>query len=46
MTDLVTYRLPAGPLGNMAHRLFVREQLEGIFRYRESALEKRFGPKL
>jgi len=46
MTDLVTYRMPAGPLGSMAHRLFVREQLEGIFRYRELALEKRFGPKL
>ena len=43
MTDLVTYRLPAGPLGVVAHWLFVRKQLKGIFRYRELALEKRFG---
>ena len=43
MTDLVTYKLPAGPLGTWAHGLFVRKQLEGIFTYRETALEKRFG---
>ena len=43
ITDLVTYRLPLGPLGTMAHWLFVKKQLEGIFRYRERALEKRFG---
>lgn len=43
MSDLVTYRLPAGPLGRLAHGLFVKKQLEGIFRYRELALEKRFG---
>lgn len=46
MSDLVTYSMPAGPLGKLAHRLFVKEKLEGIFRYRELALEKRFGPKL
>lgn len=44
MTDLVTYRVPAGPLGTLAHRLFIRKQLEGIFHYRKIALEKRFGP--
>ncbi len=43
MTDLVTYRLPAGPLGTLAHSLFVQKQLKGIFQYRELALEKRFG---
>ena len=43
MTDQVTYRLPGGPLGTMAHRIFVQKQLKGIFRYRELALEKRFG---
>jgi ligand-binding SRPBCC domain-containing protein len=42
MSDLVTYRMPAGPLGRMAHRIFVKKQLEEIFRYRERALEKRF----
>ena len=46
MTDLVTYRLPAGPLGTMAHRVFVKKQLDGIFRYREQALEKIFGKQL
>lgn len=43
MSDLVTYRMPAGPIGRMAHRFFVKKQLEEIFRYRERALEKRFG---
>lgn len=43
MTDLVTYRLPAGPLGDLAHGAFVRKQLEEIFRYRETALLERFG---
>jgi ligand-binding SRPBCC domain-containing protein len=43
MTDLVTYRLPLGPLGKMAHGLFVKKQLEGIFQYREQALTKLFG---
>jgi ligand-binding SRPBCC domain-containing protein len=43
MTDLVTYRLPAGPLGTLAHSLFIKNQLKGIFQYRELALEKQFG---
>ena len=46
MTDLVTYRLPAGPLGRMAQGAFVKKQLEGIFRYREIALENKFGKQL
>jgi len=43
MTDLVTYRLPAGPLGTLAHGIFIQKQLKGIFQHRELALEKRFG---
>lgn len=43
MTDLITYRPPGGPLGDLARRMFIRKQLEGIFRYREEALGKRFG---
>ena len=43
MSDLVTYRLPAGPLGDLAHGAFVRKQLEEIFRFRETALLERFG---
>jgi ligand-binding SRPBCC domain-containing protein len=40
MTDLITYKLPAGPLGDLAHSLFVKKQLENIFQYRELALGK------
>lgn len=43
MSDLVSYRLPVGPLGDLAHRIFVQKQLEGIFRYREKVLSKKFG---
>ena len=43
MTDLVTYRLPAGPMGILAHRMFVRKQLEDIFRYRKGLLINKFG---
>lgn len=43
MTDLVHYQLPLGPLGKLAHWLFVRRQLAGIFDYRWKKLEQRFG---
>lgn len=43
LTDLVTYRLPAGPLGTLAHGIFIQKQLKGIFQHKELALEKRFG---
>lgn len=43
MTDLVHYKLPLGCLGRLAHRLFVRRQLEEIFEFRRRTLEKRFG---
>ena len=42
MRDLVTYRLPLGPLGEVARAMFVKKQLEGIFSYREKAMEKIF----
>jgi ligand-binding SRPBCC domain-containing protein len=32
--DLVEYELPFGPLGDLAHALFVRRQLERIFDHR------------
>jgi ligand-binding SRPBCC domain-containing protein len=32
--DQVRYALPLGPLGELAHRLFVRRDLERIFDYR------------
>jgi ligand-binding SRPBCC domain-containing protein len=46
ISDLVTYRMPAGPLGTLAQRIFVKRQLEGIFHYRELAMEKLFGAQL
>lgn len=39
MRDIVRYRLPLGPLGAIAHWLFVRRTLEAIFNYRRDALD-------
>lgn len=39
MRDIVTYRLPLGPLGNFAHRIAVRRQLDNIFRYRAARIQ-------
>lgn len=38
MEDRVTYRLPLGPIGELAHWLGVRRQLEAIFAYRRDRL--------
>ena len=35
MIDIVRYAMPLGILGNITHHLFVRRQLEDIFKYRE-----------
>ncbi len=43
MTDRVSYKLPFGFLGKLAHWLFVRKQLQKIFEYRELTLKKMFG---
>jgi len=43
MTDRVSYKLPLGVLGRIAHFIFVKKQLEQIFSYREKQLEKLFG---
>lgn len=42
MTDIVSYTLPLGVIGRLAHRLFVKRQLEGIFDYRFRVIETRF----
>lgn len=42
MTDIVSYKPPMGILGRIANALFIRRQLEGIFKYREEALKIRF----
>jgi len=36
--DQVTYVLPFGPLGGLAHLLYVRRMLQAIFDYRATAL--------
>lgn len=43
MTDIVHYKLPLGPLGSIAHWLFVQKQVEEIFSYRHKAVEQLFG---
>ena len=42
MTDVVRYALPYGPIGNAAHRLLVRHDLERIFAYRRACVGKVF----
>lgn len=39
--DRVRYALPLGPLGALAHRLFVRRDLERIFDYRSQVASER-----
>ena len=39
--DRVRYAIPLGPLGALAHRLFVRRDLERIFDYRGKAVVER-----
>jgi hypothetical protein len=43
LRDHVTYELPLGPLGRLAHLLLVRAQLESIFDFRERTIAERFG---
>jgi len=43
MQDIVSYALPLGPLGTLAHSLFVRRQLDEIFDFRHRAIEQQFG---
>jgi ligand-binding SRPBCC domain-containing protein len=39
--DRVRYAIPLGPLGALAHRLFVRRDLERIFDFRRDAVAER-----
>jgi uncharacterized protein (TIGR01777 family) len=43
MHDRVLYALPLGPLGRLAHRLFVADQLGDMFAQRALAIRLRFG---
>lgn len=42
MTDIVHYELPLGILGQLAHWLFVKRQLNQIFNYRYHKIEALF----
>ena len=42
MTDIVHYKLPLGILGDIAHSLFVKKQLQNIFDYRYKKAEVLF----
>ncbi|MBX7124382.1 MAG: SRPBCC family protein [Cyclobacteriaceae bacterium] len=45
MTDTVTYAIPLGPLGVLAHWLFVGRQVSAIFEYRKAVLQELFAGK-
>lgn len=42
MNDRVSYKLPFGWIGKLAHALFVKRQLQQIFSFREEFLDKMF----
>ena len=42
--DRVTYRLPLGPLGRLAHRLLVGRQVRALWDYRTRRLDALLGP--
>jgi ligand-binding SRPBCC domain-containing protein len=46
MKDRVYYRLPLWGLGDLAHAVFVRRQLDGIFRFRKEKTMALFGSPL
>jgi len=43
LSDLVSYELPLGALGTLAHSLFVRRQLTSIFDHRFRVVRAMFG---
>ncbi len=46
MSDTVRYGIPAGVLGGIVQKLFVKRQLEQIFNYREEQLKKILPPRV
>lgn len=44
MTDTVHYRLPFGPLGELAHALVIEKTLKRIFDFRRCRFTELFGP--
>mgnify|MGYP002642085513 CR=1 FL=1 len=44
ITDVVTYRLPFGPLGRLVHSVLIRAQLEAIFDFRQEVIKSSLRP--
>ncbi len=42
MKDIVSYQLPYGILGRIAHALFIKKKLSNVFAYRERVLHEIF----
>ncbi|MGI8902648.1 MAG: SRPBCC family protein [Solirubrobacteraceae bacterium] len=43
VSDRVRYEIPLGPLGELAHAVFVRRDLARVFDFRREAVARRFG---
>ncbi|RZK53701.1 MAG: hypothetical protein EOO87_12275 [Pedobacter sp.] len=43
MTDILTYGLPLGFLGNIAHSIMVGKKIKAIFEFREQKVKELFG---
>lgn len=43
MEDIIDYKIPFGIFGQLAHALFIKNQLTRIFKYREHKLIELFG---
>lgn len=43
MTDIISYELPLGFLGRLAHPILVKKKLEEIFKYRFKKVDEIFG---
>ena len=42
MTDIVSYKVPFGPLGKLVHSLMIRKQLIDIFTHRSKVMDQLF----
>jgi len=45
MEDILNYKVPLGFLGNIVDAVFVRNEVNNIFKYRKKVLEERFGTR-
>ena len=42
MTDIVHYKIPGWIIGTIAHELYIKQQLEGIFEFRTKRVNELF----